>query len=346
MNAKPAVAQELPPPDKLMSLLFGTVDDPLLKLPILRAGIELQVWSAIAAGHRTANAIAASLGADLCGIRCLLDALTMMKLIEKENTFYRLPVWAEYYLLPGKPAYLGDFVLEWLAWEGHGQLSQAIRTGKRPIHPDVTGSGSVGHFLPFYAVRALSPHHYIKRYDGYWQALQVEPRDGMQVLDLACGVGIATHALALQHAGVHVTLQDWPEMLEFALQAARTLGVDQQVTLLPGDMLVMDFEKERFDIARLGYVTYFLGADDLVELFRRVYIALRPGGILVIEASLSDEDRCANEDAIVDGPWLYAITAKGDVYSFLDYKGFLERAGFESVTQVKEDLIKAIRQSC
>jgi len=64
---------------------------------------------------------------------------------------------------------------------------------------------------------------------------------------------------------------------------------------------------------------------------------------LIIEASLSDEDHCKNEDAVVDGPWLYAITAKGDVYSFIDYKRFLEQAGFKNATLVKDDLIKAVR---
>jgi ubiquinone/menaquinone biosynthesis C-methylase UbiE len=301
------------------------------------------VWAQVAAGYRTVNEIALAVGADLGGIRCLLDALTVMKLLEKEASSYRLPDWAEYYLLPGRPTYLGDFVLEWLDWEGHGQLAQAIRTGKRPIVPDVTHAEMVNHFIPFYAVRALSPRRYIKRYDGYWQTIQVEPRDGLQVLDLACGAGIASHALALQHPGVRVTLQDWPNMLEFALQAARTLGVDQQISLLPGDMFSVEYGKDKFDIARLGFVTYFLGPEDLVKLFHRTYAALKPGGILVIEASLSDEDHCENEDAIVDGPWLYAVSAKGDVYSFSDYKGFLEQAGFKSVIQVRDDLIKAVR---
>jgi len=74
-----------------------------------------------------------------------------------------------------------------------------------------------------------------------------------------------------------------------------------------------------------------------------VYTAIVPGGMLVIEASLSDEDRRESEEAVLDGPWLFAVSAKGDVYSFLDYKGFLEQSGFDKVTQVKEDLIKAIR---
>jgi hypothetical protein len=65
--------------------------------------------------------------------------------------------------------------------------------------------------------------------------------------------------------------------------------------------------------------------------------------MLVIEAPLCDEGRCENEDAVLDGPWLFAVSARGDFYSFLDYKGFLEQAGFDHITRVKEDLIKALR---
>jgi len=344
MNTTPAITQESPRPEILMDLLLGTVSVPMEKLPILRAGIELQVWAKIAAGLHTADEIASNLGADQRGVRLLLDALTVMKLIHKEAGLYNLPDWAEYYLLPGNPTYLGDCVLEWLAWERHGQLAEAIRSGKHPIIPDVTRSGSVSHFIPFYAIRALSPHYFIKRYEDYWQTLQVEPREGMQVLDLACGVGIASFALANLNPDIHVTLQDWPAMLEFALEAARKLGLDQQITLLPGDMMAIDYGRGRFDVVRLGWVTYFFGPDELVPLFQRVFMALMSGGILVIEASLSDEGHCQNEEAVLDGPWLYAISAKGEVYSFLDYKTMLEQAGFSRISQVREDLIKAVRQ--
>jgi len=343
MSSQPTIPQEAPAPDILMDMLFGNVLLSFVKLPIIRAAIELQVWAKIAAGNRTAEEIASSVEADPGGMRRLLDALTVMKLLQKEGVVYYLPDWAEHYLLPGRPTYLGDFVLELLAWEAHGQLAEAIRTGKHPIVPDVTRAESVSHFIPFYAYRPLMPYHQIKRYDGYWQALQVEPRQGLQVLDLACGAGIATLALAKQYPGVHLVFQDWPAMLEIALEVARKLGLEQQITMLPGDMFSADYGQGRFDIARLGFVTYFLGPDELVKLFRRVYEALASGGMLVIETPLSDEGRCENEEAVLDGPWLYAVSTKGDVYSFSDYKGFLEQAGFDSVAQVREDLIKAVR---
>jgi SAM-dependent methyltransferase len=343
MNPQPDMLQEAPAPDILLDFLLGTVTTPLLKLPILRAGIELQVWAKTAEGYRTASEIASAVGADLDGMRRLLDALTVMKLVQKESMIYSLPDWVEYYLLPGKPTYLGDFVLEWMAWEGHGQLTEAIRTGKHPITPEVTRAESVGHFIPFYACRPLAPQRYIHRYDGYWEVLQVEPREGLQVLDLACGAGIASLALAKQHPGVRVTLQDWPAMLDISMMVARKLGLEQQISTLPGDILSVDYGISKFDIARLGFVTYLFGPDDLVKLFRRVCSALSPGGTLVIEAPVSDEGHCYNEAAVLDGPWLFAVSESGDVYSFSDYKRYLENAGFNSITQVKEDLIKAIR---
>lgn len=343
MSTRPASPEEPPAPDVLIDMLLGNVSDPLLKLPILRAAVELQVWAQIAAGHRTAHEISSAAGADPGGMRRLLDALTVMKLLQKEGAVYRLPDWAEHYLLPGRPAYLGDFVLEWLAWEGHGRLAEAIRSGKHPINPDVTRAQAVGHFVPFYAVRALAPRRYVQRYDGYWESLQVEPREGLQVLELACGAGIAALALAQRHPGVRVVLQDWPAMLEIALEVARKLDVEGQVTTLPGDMLATDYGEDLFDIARIGFATYLFGADDLVKLFRRLFTALVPDGMLVLDAPLSDDGRCENEEAVLDGPWLYAISAEGDVYSFSDYKGLLEQAGFADVTQVDEGLVKAVR---
>jgi hypothetical protein len=41
MSTQPDLPQEAPPPDILLDLLLGTVECPLLKLPILRAAIEL-----------------------------------------------------------------------------------------------------------------------------------------------------------------------------------------------------------------------------------------------------------------------------------------------------------------
>jgi C-methyltransferase len=343
MLAQSEATEGPPAPDALMDLLFGAVTVPFVKLPVLRAALELEVWAKVAAGYRTAKDIAAVEGADEGGVRRLLDALTVMKLLGKQGDNYTLPAWAEHYLLPGRPAYLATFLLKWMAWEGHGQLANAIRRGRRPVDADYTSEQVVDYFLPFYAVRALAPERYLERHYTCWQALRIEPREGLRVLDVACGAGIAGLSLARLHPRVQVVLQDWPPMLELALEAARRLGVDRQVTVLGGDMSLVNYGEDAFDVARLGYVTYFYAPDYLVNLFRRLHRALRPGGVLVVDAPLADEGRCEREEPVLDGPWLFAVSRGGDVYSFSDYKRLLESAGFDSITEVAEDLVRAIR---
>ena len=91
MSTQPVQIQEAPAPDILIDLLFENISTPMVKLPVLQAGVELQVWAKIAAGHQTANEIALAVGADPGGMRGLLDALTVMKLLHKEGAVYRLP---------------------------------------------------------------------------------------------------------------------------------------------------------------------------------------------------------------------------------------------------------------
>jgi SAM-dependent methyltransferase len=341
MSIQGVMDPDPPGPEPLMDLLFGNVDTPMVRLPILRAGVELQVWERIAAGHQTAKDLAAIASCDMGGLRRLLDALVVMKLLEKAGDKYDLPAWAHHYLIPGRPAYLGTFVLDWLAWEGHGQLSEAIRRGTRPIRADCTREEMISHFLPFYAVRALAPARYLDRHDACWQTLQIRPREGLRVLDVACGAGIASLALARLHPGVRVFLQDWPPMLELAMQVAAKLGIQQQVTQLPGDMALVQYEESSFDVVRLGYVTYLYDSEYLVQLFTKLRECLADGGVLVIEAPLADEGRREREDAVLDGPWLFAISPGGDVYSYSDYARMLGAAGFARVEQAGEELLKA-----
>jgi hypothetical protein len=69
MNTTSNLPQEAPPPEILMNTLFGNVSCAFIKLPILRAAIELQIWAKIAEGFQTANEIASAIGADPGGIR-------------------------------------------------------------------------------------------------------------------------------------------------------------------------------------------------------------------------------------------------------------------------------------
>lgn len=58
-----------------------------------------------------------------------------------------------------------------------------------------------------------------------WQELRIQARDGLHVLDVACGSAPKSLALARAHPGVRITLLEWEQILMIAVKVAAHLGV-------------------------------------------------------------------------------------------------------------------------
>jgi ubiquinone/menaquinone biosynthesis C-methylase UbiE len=111
-------------------------------------------------------------------------------------------------------------------------------------------------------------------------ALGIEP--GMRVLDVGCGPG--RHSLALARHGVGVVGVDHsPEFVDLARQAAWAGGLDARFEVL--DVRELGFDRE-FDavlcLCQGGFG--LLGGRDEPSVFRRIARALRPGGRLALTA--------------------------------------------------------------
>jgi 2-polyprenyl-3-methyl-5-hydroxy-6-metoxy-1,4-benzoquinol methylase len=340
MSSEIDKTEDVPTPDGVLDLLW-----PGYQLALVKAGFELQVWAKVAAGRRTACEMAEAEGWDPIGTRMLLDAFVGMGLLGKDNAGYCLNPMAETYLLPTKRTYIGDAFLFDLGWEQRGQLAQAIRTGQRPVIGGYTTAEKAAFWVGHFAGRRVAPDRGLEDFDKLWQALGVEAREGLRILDVACGTGIKTLALARQHPGVRVTLQDWPEVLEAATSIAAKLGLADQVSTLPGDLQAVDYGEEQFDVVWFGNVTHYYGPKDLVDLLRKAWQALVPGGMVVVNAPLADEARCERDYPLLGAIEMFVWSAEGDVYSGTEYRSFLEQAGLVDVREVSESLIKATRLS-
>lgn len=158
-----------------------------------------------------------------------------------------------------------------------------------------------------------------------WHALGIDGRDGLRILDLACGPAPKSLALALANPGVRITLVDWGRILKVSRKVAADLGVDSQVTCLSGDLTRAAYGRRRYDVAFLGDVTHFFSPEQNTRTFRKAYDALVDGGILVVNA-VRGEYLGPTEH----GLWFYAVSS-GGAYNFAEYKDMLEHAGFTNI---------------
>jgi len=167
-----------------------------------------------------------------------------------------------------------------------------------------------------------------------WKKLGVNKRNyhSPNILDIACGSGIKSLAIAQENRNATVTLLDSPKMLELACRVADRMGVRDQIELSPGNLPKLEIEKSKFDIIHCGLILYYFKGQNLLNILRNVYDGLKPNGILVINEYLADENRSENETALLVAYQLLLFAPDSEVRSFNDYKKILEGIGFTEIT--------------
>jgi len=165
-------------------------------------------------------------------------------------------------------------------------------------------------------------------------------RHDVSGLDLACGPAPKSFSLARAHLGVRVTLLDWEQILTIASQVAADLGVQSQVTPLPGDLWTVPYGSNHYDVIYLGNITHFFGPEQNTCLFRRVRDALVEEGTLVVDAI-----RREYPDPMGPGLWFYAVSEGGAPYDFPEYKRMLERAGYTDIVDASTQSIRASKRT-
>jgi ubiquinone/menaquinone biosynthesis C-methylase UbiE len=294
----------------------------------LTAGLQLGVFSHLAAGHATAAEVARSAAASERGMRMLLDALTALGLLTKGGGRYRLTPAAERYLVRENPDYLGAFLEDDSLWHSWGHLTEAVRTGRPPRA--VERQTEAERFFPL-LVRSL---HVMNREPARRAAQALgagTARRGLRVLDVACGSGVWGIAVAEADPEAHVTFQDFPGVLEHTRGYARRHGVEPRSDFLPGDLKKVDFGEGRFDVALLGNIAHSEGERSSRDLFRRLHRALRPQGRLVVIDLLPNEQRTGPPQPVLFALNMLVNTEAGDTYTLAEYTAWLTEAGFSRV---------------
>jgi ubiquinone/menaquinone biosynthesis C-methylase UbiE len=313
------------------------------KATVLEAALELDLFTTIDMGYHTLKEIVAATRCSERGMRILLDALCPLGLLSKSGGNYFLTPTSEAFLVRGKPTYYGDFCLQTqLAWEVRRRVAKGIKTGMA-VGIDTSRPDSEDLWAQNMATAILTWPQWAERAREMWETLGVnkETKTGLRILDVACGRGVKSLVLAQADRDVHVTALDFPKVLEVTAKVAEAMGVTKQITLRKGDILTAGLGAEEFDTALFGAILYYFNPKQVVEILGRAHKALKPGGLLVINSYIADEERCKAEEALMVAFQLFLFAPQSEVYTFSEYKGFLEEVGFTNVTQHSDMLISA-----
>ncbi|HRI52508.1 MAG TPA: class I SAM-dependent methyltransferase [Pseudomonadota bacterium] len=108
-----------------------------------------------------------------------------------------------------------------------------------------------------------------------------------RILDVGCGSGVWSLAIAARHPAAHVTGLDLPAVLDAFVARARQNELHQRIAPLAGDMHSVALPAEHFDLIVIANVLRLEAPERAAQLVARLAGALRRGGRLLIVDALA-----------------------------------------------------------
>jgi 2-polyprenyl-3-methyl-5-hydroxy-6-metoxy-1,4-benzoquinol methylase len=321
------MAGTAPSPQQPSPALFFDTVNAYQRTEALRTAIELDLFTHVAAGQRTAAQLAGACQASPRGIRILADYLAILGFLRKNGDEYALTPDAAVFLDRRSPAYLGgalDFLLASGVRDCFQHLTAAVRRGGTAISDE----GTVSYNNPIWVAfaRAMVP---LMQLPARLLADLVggDAQKPLRVLDVAAGHGLFGNTIAERYAQAHVTALDWPNVLAVAAENARRAGVAARHSLLQGSAFETDWGGP-YDLVLLTNFLHHFDLPTCRQLAAKAHAALAPGGRAFTLEFIPEPDRITPPSTATFALTMLATTAHGDAYTFAEYEQVFAQAGF------------------
>lgn len=295
--------------------------------PLLTA-FELGLFTVLNDDARTSEETADALGTDPRATDRLMNALVALGLLEKQAGRFRNSPLAASHLVKGRPDYMGGLGHTNHLWDTWSCLTEVVRVGHPADLPSTNDRGD-DWLRPFIAAM-----HSRGRQSANEVVKLLDLEGVSRVLDVGGGSGVYAMAFVRARTGISAVVFDLPNVVPLTKMYVAQEGLAAEVSTVVGDYLSAPLG-EGFDIVFMSAVIHSNAVDDNRLLFKKAAQALNPGGRLVVQDFLMNEER--------DGPLMPALfalnmlvgTPEGDTFTEHEVRSWMTEAGFGAIDRIE-----------
>ncbi len=298
---------------------------------ILLTAAELDVFTILAKKPVPARELARTINATERGMTILLDALVSMGLLDKKDNRYACPEETASVLSADSPSSLMPMIRHSVGgWNRWSDLTKIVRQGADTSRPPVFHSNE-GEMEAF-----IGAMHVIARRLAPGIVSAIRPGNATKLLDIGGASGSYTQAFLEACPGMIATIFDLPPVIRLAERRLAQTGLSDRITLVGGNFYNDDLPGGH-DLALLSAIIHQNSPEQNVELYRRIFRALQPGGRLVIRDHVMSPDHTVPASGALFAVNMLVATPGGGTYSFEEIRSTLETAGFTRVKLIRPD---------
>ena len=292
---------------------------------VLLTAAELDIFSLLTDGPKTAGQVSESLSSDPRGTETLLNALVALEVLGKDKGAFRVKPGLEKVLSSSAPETVLP-MLQHMAhlWDTWGKLTEIVLKGKKEdiieaIKRDEKGLNAF-----------ILAMHSIGRGMAKSVVAKLDLSGRRSLLDVGGGSGVYTIAMLQAEPEMRATIFDLPLVTEIAKKKLAEEDLLDRVTLVKGDFY-KDALPGGHDIALLSAIIHQNSPEQNAALYRKIFDALIPGGAIVIRDHVMNNDHAGPADGAMFAINMLVNTPGGSTYSFDEIKEDLLAAGFTDV---------------
>jgi hypothetical protein len=299
-----------------------------MKSRVILSAAELDFFSKLDGNFVSAEDLADNLGLDIRATTRVLDCLVTFDLLEKRKNRYRTAEKASN-LSSNHP----DSVLPMInhmntIWKNWSRLTNIVRTGSNSNLRPVVDSESKGDRTAFIGAMHVAAKRISKKIA---EAYDLSPFK--KLLDIGGGSGAYTIAFLKKNPKLNAVIFDLESVIPITKEKIADNGLQNRVRFVPGNFYENDLPNG-CDLALLSAIIHQNSPQQNLELYRKIYHALDPGGTLIIRDHIMDESRTNPPAGALFALNMLVNTPAGDTYTFKELKDTLEAACFMGIKLV------------
>ena len=312
-------------PEKILKTAQGFMES-----RILLSAAELNLFTLLSKTPLAAREVNGKIKGDLKALTMLLDAVAAIGLLrKKDGTYFCEPDVAKY-LADDSPATVLPMVLHaaslWTRWarltslaEGtpHPTLSLDFSRNEKELGAFIGAMHSIGEPM----ARRI--------------AADVHPGGARSLLDVGGGSGTYTIAFLRAVPELTATIFDMPQVIEMARMRLDHAGLLGRARLVGGNFY-RDELPGGHDLVLLSAIIHSNSPEQNLDLYKKIFRALVPGGRLLIRDHVMEPDRVRPRNGAIFAINMLVGTLGGGTYTYDEIASELAAAGFVNIRMLLE----------
>jgi len=305
------------------------------KSQVLFVLLKLGVFDLLENNPRDSRMIAEGLSVPEDSLKRLLDCGVSLGYLENRGELYSNSRLASEVLVPGKPGYMGNWLLLCSRWfHSFGELEKAIRTNRAV--EDINSNTDTLYNEIF--IKGMIDY---AQYRGRDVLNYIDLKGRRHLLDVGCGPAVYSVLFCEQYPELQVTAIDLPHALDVAREYLADKEVSDRIRLVACNYLESTSVGNGYDVIFLSHILHQEDETTCLEILRKCFDGLASQGLLVVQAMYIDRTSKAASYALLHDLLTLLIFPGGKNHAIDDTIAWLRNTGFVGVRHQSMSLFNA-----